>query len=251
MCPPVAARPRAEVALRQREGGVGLDVTDQDQRAIVGRVIGAIELRQIGHGPGLDVHRPADGGDPVRMDLEGGGLHLLVEQCRIAVLDAQPPLRVDHLALVLDHGRLEGQIGDAVALELEHQLQCRTREPVLVHRDVLGGVGIVAAALGFHEPVELALCAAARAVEHHVLEKMRQTGPARTLIAAAHAHPVVQRDARDVVVGPDHELQSVGEPHAAHVLDGIGKRARPRGDRGRAFRPFQTAQIFAGHRVDC
>jgi hypothetical protein len=59
----------------------------------------------------------------------------------------------------------------------------------------------------------------ARAVEHHVLEEMRETGDARHFIAAADAHPVVERDVRDVAIRPDDDLQPIGESDRLNLLD--------------------------------
>ena len=178
-------------------------------------------------------------------DFKRARLHLLVEQRRVAVIDPQPPLRIDHLALVLDHLRIERQVGDAIALELEHQLQRRSREPVLVDGDVLRGEGVVAGALRFHEPVELAARALVRAVEHHVLEEVRQTGTAVVLVAAADAHPVVQRHARDVVIRPDHEREPVAERARLHVRGRARERARRPRRRGRRQRQ-RTGRFYPG-----
>ena len=85
------------------------------------------------------------------------------------------------------------------------------REPVLVHGDVVAGEGVVRAALRLHQPVEVARLPARGAVEHHVLEEMREPGDARRLVAAARTHPVVERHVRNVVHRPDDDLHAVRE----------------------------------------
>ena len=111
---------------------------------------------------------------------EGGRLHLLTEECRVAVLDAQPALRIDHLALALDHLGIEGQLRQPVALEIEHQLECRARKRILIDGDILGGVGVVAAAVAPPAVDRTRPAPALRAVEHHVLEEMRQARSCRS-----------------------------------------------------------------------
>ena len=166
---------------------------------------------------------------------EGGRLHLLTEECRIAVLDAQPALGIDHFALALDHLRIEGQARQPIALEIEHQLERRARERVLVDGDILRGVGVVAAAVALEQPIEFALRAVRGAVEHHVLEEVRQAGRAGALVAAAHVHPVEERDARDPVVRPHDHLQAVGERVRLNRRAGVGEaHGRHGGDRRRA-----------------
>ena len=51
---------------------------------------------------------------------------------------------------------VEREMGHAVRLEVEDELERVAREPVLVHRDVVAGEGVVGAALRLHEAVELA-----------------------------------------------------------------------------------------------
>ena len=48
-------------------------------------------------------------------------------------------------------------------------------------------------------------------VEHHVLEKVRQAGNARILITPPGTYKVVHDDIRDVVIGPDDDLQAIVE----------------------------------------
>ena len=126
-----------------------------------------------------------------------GRLHLLLQAAEMTVIDAQPPLGMDDAALALDDLRIEGQIAQAVGFEFEHRFERGAREPVLIHGDVARGEGVVARAVRFERAIELARRARARAVEHHVLEEMREPRDARHFVAAADAHPVVERDVRE------------------------------------------------------
>ncbi len=156
---------------------------------------------------------------------ERGRLHLLGEMAVIVVVHAEPPFGRDDAALALDDFRIEREMGDAIGLELEDQLQRIARKPVLINGDVVAGEGVVRAALRFHEPVEVARLTARGAVEHHVLEEVREAGDARRLVAAARAHPVVERDVGDVAHRPDDDLHAVGEGGScARTRDPAGRR---------------------------
>jgi hypothetical protein len=205
-------------------------VADHDQRAVVGRVVRLEELLQILPLPALDVGRPADRRDLVGVRDERRRLHLLDEKALVVVLDGETALGVHDAALALDHLGIEREVGEAIRLEVEDEIERGTRHPVLVDGHVLGRVGIVGAALRFHELVELARRAPARAVEHHVLEEMRETGDARHLVAAADPHPVVERHVRDVAIRPDDDAHAIGERGRLHLFDA----RNPGGGRGRA-----------------
>src|SRR3974377_55855 len=86
-----------------------------------------------------------------------------------------------------------------------------------MHRDILPGVRIVARTLRFHQTVKVALWMLRGAVEHHVFKEVRQPAGPWSLIATADSHPVVQRDMRVVVSGPENDLQPVAQGPLLHV----------------------------------
>ena len=87
-------------------------------------------------------------------------------------------------------------------------------------------------------------CALAGAVEHHVLEEMREAGDARHFVAAADAHPVVERDVGDVAIGPDDDLHAVRQRGRVHLVGARHARGRRRLGvrRGRAARDAEQQQ---------
>ncbi len=149
---------------------------------------------------------------------ESGRLHLFGQHALVVVLYAQPPLGVHHSPFALDHLRREGKIGDPVGLKVEHEVEGIARKPVLVNGYVIACKRVVRAAARFHLAIELARLAARGAVEHHVLEKMRKSGDARRLIAAARAYPVVQSHAGYVLDGPDNDLHAIRKRRGADGL---------------------------------
>src|SRR6185312_11049979 len=119
--------------------------------------------------------------------------------------------RIDDIALALDDLRHEREVRETISLEIEDLVERRAWEPVLVDGHVVAGEGIVAATARLHGAIELAGRALRGAVEHHVLEEMREPSDARRLVAAADVHPVVENDVRDVEIGPNDDGQPVIE----------------------------------------
>ena len=115
--------------------------------------------------------------------------------------------------------RIEREVCEPIGFQVEHQVERGARNPVLVHGDVVAGERVVGAALRFHEPVEFARRALRGAVEHHVFEEMREAGDAGHFVAAADAHPVVERDVGDVAIGPDDDLHAVGQRRRLHLVE--------------------------------
>ena len=93
----------------------------------------------------------------------------------------------------------------AVGFEPQRQRQVLRRQRLPEHRLVFGGVGVAAAAdAGDDRRVRLGLDVL-RALEHHVLEEVREPGAARPLVLRADVIP--DRDVHDrrrVILGEDH-----------------------------------------------
>ena len=105
---------------------------------------------------------------------------------------------------------------------------------------------VVGAAGGLHGAVEFARRTRRRAVEHHVLEIVRDAGDARVLVAAAHPVEGVEGHIGDVVVGPDDDLQTIVQRARDHALGpfdrgGLGGGGGRRGDRGGGEQASQDA----------
>ncbi len=101
-------------------------------------------------------------------------LHLLLQPPDETVVDAQPPLGMHDAALALDHLRIEREVAQPIGFDFEHGRERRARQPVLIHGHVVGSERVVTRAVRFEHAVELALRPRRRAVEHHVLEEVRE-----------------------------------------------------------------------------
>ena len=168
-------------------------------------------------------------------------LHLLLQPADVTILDAQSPLGMHDAALALDHFRLEREIAQPIGLHFEHGFERRARQPVLIHRHVVGSECVVTRAVRFEHAIELALRPRGRAVEHHVLEEVREAGDARHFVAAAGVHPVEQRDVRDVAIRPDDDLHAIRERDGLHLI-GAGYLCRRAGARQRCGEQRATEQ---------
>jgi hypothetical protein len=58
---------------------------------------------------------------------------------------------------------------------------------------------------------EVLLARVLRALEHHVLEEMREAAPARPLVLGADVEPLIDVDDRKLPIDVEDDLQSVGE----------------------------------------
>ena len=134
---------------------------------------------------------------------------LLIEQSAIVVIRAQAAFARDNFPLRCNFLGVELQILNAVCLDVENQRQGRTRKPVLVDGCVLRGVGVVFATVRFHDLVEFARAVFLRAIEHHVLEKVRNAGRAGMLIARTNSVKDVKRHVGDTVVALHQDFHSV------------------------------------------
>ena len=146
-----------------------------------------------------------------------GGFESLTEDAGVAVVDGEAALGVDDLALGLDDLGVEGEVLDAVGFHVEEQLERGGGGPVGVGGEVVGGGGVVVAAGVVHGGVEFTFAVLLRAVEHHVLEEVREAGDAFVLVARADLVEGVEGDVGDGVVFLHEDGHAVGKGLLLHV----------------------------------
>jgi hypothetical protein len=127
------------------------------------------------------------------------------------VLDPHPPLFLDDFALVLERLLLDAERGHAIRFEPEDERQVLRRHGFPEHRRVFVGVGVALSAdardvrrMSFGLDV-------LRSLEHHVLEKVREAGTARTLVLGADVIPDLQMDDRRRVIFEKDDVEPVGQ----------------------------------------
>ena len=139
------------------------------------------------------------------------GVHLL---CQAAVRIVGDPhvLLFEHDIQLGTHDRVgEHQPGDAIGLERHHLLEVLARDPLEEPGIVAGGERIFLTADGsdfLREAIAGVLC---RALEHQMLEEMREAGFARRLIGAADLVPDHVGNDRRAMVRHDDDFKTVAE----------------------------------------
>jgi len=151
---------------------------------------------------------------------EGEPAELLVGEPLDLVVDPLHALVGHHLALRLEHRRLDGEVDHAVGLQLDHHLEVAGRHRVPVVGPVDPGAGVAVAAGGLDQAIELAGRARAGLAEHEVLEQVGHPGLARQLVARADRLPgLIRQDGRRPV-GHDDEAQAVVQAVAPDLESG-------------------------------
>ena len=178
-------RDRPEVALDQPEGVLGVDVAREHEGGVVGRIVGLEVGARLVEGDVLDVGHEADDVPAVGALDEGLEVQRLVHHAPHLVVDAQAALLHDDAALLLEVLLGDGEVRHPVALEVEHDGQRLAREVVQVRGVVARRVAVGGAAVSLDQVVENAGTELPPAVEHHVLEEVRDAGGTAHLVARA------------------------------------------------------------------
>ncbi len=216
---------RPEVAFDGGQCRIAVEVAGDGQDRVVRRVIGREEAAHVVERGGRQVlHRPdrrvvvrvPDRPDELLHPLLGGAVRLVVDRQAPLVLH-DVPLVVE---LFLGHGRQEA--GHPVRLQPQGQLQLVRWQGVEVVRPIGPGRGVQRASGGLDEGEVLALGHVLGALEHHVLEQVREPGPARLLVAAADVVPQVDRHDRRPSIGGQEHPQAVVQPKALNRNVGHG-----------------------------
>jgi hypothetical protein len=208
-----AGRNLAEITLDEGQRGLGVDIAGNRNRGVRRMVERAEELPRIVNARGHEVGRRADRDPRIRM-IRGkeslGERH--ARQAVGPVLVVLPPLVQHDLAfgreLLLAQGRQ--QVPHAVRLHPQRQFERLRRH----HFPVVGAVGVgraVHEAAGFLQGFEIAGRMMGRALEHQVLEEVREAGASGLFVARAHVVPHAHGRHRDVAVFVHDDVEPVGK----------------------------------------
>ncbi len=203
----------AEVAFDQGAGGAGLEVPGDGEDGVGGRVVGVEERLGVLDGGGFEVAEGAvavvgvgEGVEHDRRELEPG------EPAVGPVEDVDPDLLFDDADLVLEVLGGDGRAPHPVGFEEQGQFQAVGGQEVEVVGVVDVGRAVEGAAGGLDVPHVLGLADVVRALEHHVLEEVREPGSALGLGAHADVVHHCHADHRRSGVGGQDHPQSVVEP---------------------------------------
>ena len=177
--------------------------------ALFGRVVGLEEIREVFERRGVEVGHRSDNRVLVREVLEQ---QLADHFRRLAVrlvVHAQAAFFLDRLALVVDVLLRDGRRPHAIGLEEEHHVELVGRHLLEVEGVVLVGLPVVAAAVVLDEPGQLAIGDILRALEHQVLEQVREAGAPFPLVPRSDVVGHGHRHDRRRAIGRDDDAQAV------------------------------------------
>jgi hypothetical protein len=136
--------------------------------------------------------------------------HLLAHQGLRIILHPHAALFQHHIALGADIALREIEVDHAVRLQTHRQLQPVDRDLFIEGGIIMGGEGVVLAAIlgdGLGKKIARRLFGAA---EHHVFEEMRHAGNAGRIVDRADLEPQHLRDDRRAMIGDHQHLHAIG-----------------------------------------
>ena len=225
----VRSRHAPEIPRHQLLRLLRLEVSDEHQRRVVRHVVGPEEIADVGDRRGLEILHAADRRVLVGVDRERLVVDELVQPAVRLVVDAHPALFLDDLPLVLEHVLFDAQRREAIGFEPQHQRQVLRRHRLPEDRRVFVGVGVALPA-DARDPRRMPLgLDVLRALEHHVLEQVREAGAAGTLVLGPDVVPHFGVHDRRGVILEEHHLQPVRQRrHRVIELGRPRRRARAR-----------------------
>ena len=233
-----------DTAAPARSASLRVEVADQHQRRVVRNVEGPEEIAHVLDRRRLEILHAADGRVLVGVHGERLVVDDLVQPAVRLVLDPHPALFLDHLALGLEDLLLDPERRHPIRLEPEHQRQVLRRERLPEHRGVFVRVGVALPA-DARDPRRMAFgLDVLRALEHHVLEQVREAGAARRARSSSRRGTRVRR-ARSASNGLPERRPAARWPASSSCSSASEAGRQPsRWDRRRAARP--TARTRSG-----
>jgi hypothetical protein len=207
-----------EVDVRAFEGILRLDIANDRQDGVVGQVVTSKEAVDIIQRCGVKILHRADRGVAIGMiGREGQGVEELHHVPVRHVVVALPLFLLHDLALIVEVFLGQGleQRGHPVGLQPQSEVEPAGRQGFEVVGAIEPGCGIDDRAGRLEQPDVLARSYVRRALEHHVLEEMGESGAAVLFVSGTDVVPDVDRHRRRNVVGAGDDA----EPVVQSVLD--------------------------------
>src|SRR5208283_1987649 len=148
---------------------VGIEVPNHHEDNVVRRIEGVEEGAALLHAHRLDIAAPADHRPTVGMGDKGEREERLEEPSLGIVLGAKPALLEHDLALAREGLFADVEIRDALRFKIDRKRKGVGRHVFVEDGDVVGGVGVYAAATRLEQPRVLFGWDIQGALEHHVL----------------------------------------------------------------------------------
>ena len=170
-----------------------VDVAGHDEHRVGRSVVRLEPFLHVVERCGVEVLHGADDGVRVRMRgrPDGSGDQFLRDGVRLVL--SLPLLVLNHAALLVEFSLVDGaeQMAHPVGLEPEHHVQRGDRNVLEVVGAVLVGGAVQISGADFLQRVEVVSVEVLAAVEHQVLEQVREAGLAELLVLRACVVPDV------------------------------------------------------------
>ena len=147
----------------------------------------------------------------VRLYLEGRGADLLHEEGLRVVVGPHPPLFHHHHPLRAEVLLPEDEVLHPVRFEIEAHLDPVGAQVLEIGRVIVGGEGVVVAAVLLDDPRKILGTDLGSPFEHHVLEHVGQAGLTPGFVPGPHPVPYLEGDNRRLVVLEEENLEAVGK----------------------------------------
>ena len=199
------------------EHRVRIDVADDDEAHVVGRVPARVEVQELLAREALHALLGADHGQAVGVRGVGRVEEGLRERAARRVL-AAPDLLEHDLGLASQLVGVEGGVLHGVGQHVDPDVDVAAGHRDVVDGHVERGEGVDVSARGLDRAGDLAHCTPLRPLEEHVLEDVRHARLLLALVRAAHAHPHVQGNDGSGVVFDQHDVEAVVQSGAHEAL---------------------------------
>ena len=178
-------RHAAEVALHHLHRRGRVEIAGDDEHGVLRHVVGLVEVAHVLDARRLEVGHAADHLVLVGVGRERRVVDDLGEASVGRAVDALPALFLHHAALARERRLLDLERGHPIGLEPQRQRQVVRRHRLPVVGRILVGRGVALAADRGDERLVLILGDVLAALEHQVLEEVREPGPAGLLVLRA------------------------------------------------------------------
>ena len=197
--------------LTRRKASGRLDVPDDRQKRVAGSVVAAVEIPGVGERSRLKVVHRSDDGMLVGKGVVGESVRDLERRSVRLVVHAEALLFLHGLALVVELLLREDEGAHAVGFEEEGEVEGLGGQRLEVVRPVFGRRPVHRAARLGDETEVVSLADVLRALEHQVLEEMRESRLAGRLDPASDVVRHVDRHEGDSALRRHDDREAVRE----------------------------------------
>ena len=218
----IGFRDAAEILRHHLLGLRHVEVADDGDRRVARHVEHVVEVAHVLDRGRVEIFHAADRRVLVRADGVEGVVENFRQPAERLIVDSQPPLFLDDLALVLERRLVDAQRRHAIGFHPQHQRQVLRRHRLPEHGRVVVRVGVALPADARQHRRVLFGLDVLRALEHHVLEQMGKAGAAGLLVLRSDVIPELDVHDRRRMIGRQHDREAVRAASSARTAAAAG-----------------------------